>query len=150
MAASSDLFEIQSSQLALEMSRDPGIRAFAQMLLNDHSQVRNQMAAAAAGAGMVPPGPAMLPQHSNLLSQLQFVSAGQFDDVYRNMQVMTHLQAIELHQSYAMTGEIDGLRNFASTALPVLQHHLHTARMLTIAPPAPQQLPRGRRAGERG
>ena len=37
MAAISDSFEIQSAQLALERSRDPAVRRFANMMVRDHS-----------------------------------------------------------------------------------------------------------------
>src|SRR3712207_8417473 len=38
MAAASDLFEIQSSQLALQNAQRPEVRQFAQMLITHHTQ----------------------------------------------------------------------------------------------------------------
>src|SRR4051794_10942820 len=60
-AASGDQFEIQSSQLALQMSQNPAVRNFANMLIVDHTRLSQAMAAAAASAGLTPPPPALLP-----------------------------------------------------------------------------------------
>src|SRR3712207_474688 len=57
MAASSDLFEIQSSQLALSRSQSQPIRQFAQMMVTDHTRMSQQLMAAAQAAGMPPMTP---------------------------------------------------------------------------------------------
>jgi putative membrane protein len=42
-AANSDMFEIQSSQLALDRSTDPGIKAFANQMITDHGKTSSEM-----------------------------------------------------------------------------------------------------------
>ena len=56
MAAASDLFEIQSSQLALTRAQSPAVREFAQMLVQHHTATTEQLTAAATAAGS-PPSP---------------------------------------------------------------------------------------------
>ncbi|MDP9413752.1 MAG: DUF4142 domain-containing protein [Pseudomonadota bacterium] len=43
MAHSGDMFEIESSQLALQMSRNEGVRSFAQMMVTEHTRMMNEM-----------------------------------------------------------------------------------------------------------
>src|SRR3954468_4823152 len=42
MAASSDLYEIESSRLALERSQSPAIKQFAQMMIDHHTMTTQQ------------------------------------------------------------------------------------------------------------
>jgi putative membrane protein len=147
-ASSAGQFEIQASQLALQMSQSPAVRAYAQMLINDHSQLASRLAAAAQSAGVAAPA-MMLPQHASLMSQLQYAAPGQFDGTYRNIIVMTQMQAIDAHQGYAATGALPPLREFAASAAPLEQMHLSQAQALTIETPR-MRVPSSRRAGERG
>ena len=63
MAAASDLFEIQSSQLAVSRAQNPDVRAFAQMLIEHHTMTTQQLTAAATAAG-TPPSPALMPMQA--------------------------------------------------------------------------------------
>jgi putative membrane protein len=152
MAASGDQFEIQSSQLALQRSSNPQLRQFAQMLITDHSNMSAQLIAAAQGAGLTPPPPAVSAEHAAMLQQLQATPAASFDMAYRDAQVMAHQQALTLHQNYANGGDVPALRTVASSAVPIIQNHLNMIQGMTMAPPPPpppvyQQAPA---PGERG
>ena len=152
MASSGDQFEIQSSQLALQRSSNPQLRQFAQMLITDHSNMSAQLIAAAQGAGLTPPPPALSAEHAAMLQQLQATPAASFDMAYRDAQVMAHQQALTLHQNYANGGDVPALRTVASSAVPIIQNHLNMIQGMTMAPPPPpppvyQQAPA---PGERG
>jgi putative membrane protein len=54
-AAASDLFEIQSSQIALQKAQNPNVRQFAQMLITHHTGTTQTLTAAARAAGLTPP-----------------------------------------------------------------------------------------------
>jgi putative membrane protein len=151
MAASADLFEIQSSQLALQMSSNPAVRGFAQMLISDHTRMSSQMISAAQSAGLMPPPPALEPHHQQMLDQLRMAAPGTFDMAFQNAQVAAHQEALTLHQNYANGGDHPTLRAVAGQAVPVIQAHLNHAQMLAIAPPAPPPPAyRPPRPGERG
>ena len=65
LALRSDAFEIASSRLALERSRSPRVRAFAQEMISDHamtSQALNAGRAVYGSAGQVLPGTSGLAQ----------------------------------------------------------------------------------------
>lgn len=129
MAASSDMYEIQSSQMAMSRSQHAGIRTFAQMMVQHHTQTSQQLMAAAQASGTTMPA-GMMPMHAAMLQQLQGANGMAFDRMYRRQQVMAHQQALALHSNYAARGDNGTLRAVAATATPIVRGHLDQARAL--------------------
>jgi putative membrane protein len=121
MAASSDMYELQSSRLALQRSRDAMNRMHAEMMIRDHTNTTAQLTAAARSAGLGVPMQ-MLPMHAALLNQLSRSSS--FDATYRSQQIMSHRQALALHDNYARRGDSPPLRGVAAATVPVVRMHL--------------------------
>jgi putative membrane protein len=145
-AASGDLFEIESSRLALERSRNPDVLSFAQMLIGDHGRMSNELMAAAHGAGLDPPPPQLLPRHADMLARLRSVGPDGFDRAYKAEQIAAHQEALNLHRTYADAGDLPPLREVAARAVPIVEGHLvHAQNLREWAPP-----PSVNRAGERG
>lgn len=158
-AASANEYEIESAQLALQMSQNPGVRAFASTLVSDHSMMGQQMAAAAAAAHLPPPSPVLLPAQQAMLDQLRAAGSGfAFDQAFQQGQIQAHQQGIALMQNYATSGDVPALRTLAAGAVPIMQRHLATAQQLgnfiappTVPPPPPPMTaPSPGHAGERG
>jgi putative membrane protein len=127
MAASSDMYEIESSRMALQRSQDPMNRMHAEMMIRDHTNTTAQLKAAAASAGLGVPM-TMLPMHAALLNELS--RSANFDAVYRRQQVLSHQQALALHDNYARRGDVPQLRGLAAATVPVVRGHLdHMQRM---------------------
>ena len=154
MSASSDQFEIQSSQLALQASQSQAVRSFANLMIAHHQATTQNLVAAAQSAGLAPPPPALLPMHQQMLDQLSAAGTGaNFDAAYKQSQVMSHQSALELQTNYASGGDVPALRQVAAATAPVVQQHLGAAQNLNIAPmnmeqPAPAS--GASRSGERG
>jgi putative membrane protein len=149
-AGSANQFEIQSSQLALQVSTNPGVRAFASTLVNDHTMMGQQVAAAATSAGLTPPAPVLLQAEQAMLDQLRAAGSGpSFDMAFQQAQIVAHQQGISLIQNYAANGDVPALRTVATQAIPVMQNHLAMAQGLVTAPPPPPPPP-VTRPGERG
>ena len=129
MAASSDLYEIQSSNLALQRAQNPAVRQFAQMLITHHTQTSQQLMAAARASGMSPT-PQLLPMHAQMIAQLQQASGAGFDDRFTDQQVPAHEMALALHSNYARDGDTPALRATAAAAVPIVSQHLAQARQL--------------------
>jgi putative membrane protein len=129
MAAASDLFEIQSSNLARTRAQSPEVRQFAEMLVAHHTQMTAQLMAAASAAG-VPVVPTLMPMQARMMTQLQSTSGAGFDRVYMTQQVQAHEMALALHGNYARNGDTVALRTVASAATPIVQQHLDRARQL--------------------
>ena len=130
MAAASDMFEIQSSQVALQVSQNPEVRAFANTMIQHHTMTSNEMMAAARAAGMTPPTPMLDSRKQAMLAQLQSTPANRFDATYLNMQVTAHQEALSLHSAYAARGDVPALRAVAARAVPIVQGHLNQATQL--------------------
>lgn len=154
MAGSSDQFEIQSGQLAQQMSQNPAIRQMGQMLVADHTNSTQQLMAAAQSAGIAAPPPAMRPEHAAMLQQIQSAPPGQFDMIFRDVQIQAHQQALQLHQNYAASGDVPALRATAGAIVPVVQNHLNMLQGMQVMaappPPPPPVYQQPARPGERG
>ena len=149
-AGSGDQFEIQASQMALQMSANPAVRNFANLMIADHTRMSQAMMAAARSAGIVPPPPAILPEQQAVLSQLS-AAGPNFDVAFRDAQITAHQGALGLMQNYAASGDVPALRTAAQQAIPTVQMHLSQAQALAVAPlapPPPPMVPRNQ--GERG
>jgi putative membrane protein len=130
MAGESDLYEINSSQLALQKSQNPDIRRLASMLIDHHTQTTNATLAAAR-AGGVAPSPAVLgPDKRRMLDQLTAEQGRSFDSRYVAQQIPAHEQALALHSTYARSGDNASLRASAEQAVPIVQSHLDQLRRL--------------------
>lgn len=123
MAASSNMFEIQSSELALETSENEEVIAFAEQMVADHTMAGENMMAAAQEDG-VTPADAMNEQHQAQYDELAAADAAAFDQDYIQAQVTAHEEAVALFEGFSTEGEESALRDFATETLPTLQMHL--------------------------
>jgi len=130
MAGASDLYEIQSSQIALQKSQRADVRNFAQMLIQHHQMTTQQVMAAARAAGLNPPPPMLLPMQRQMIQQLQAAGPGQFDMVFVRQQVPAHEMALALHSNYASNGDTPSLQQAARGAVPLVTQHLNMARSM--------------------
>lgn len=122
LAGVSNLFEIESSNVALEKAQSEDLRAFAQQMIDDHTAAGERMMTAADEAGVTVPT-ALDAEHQQKLDQLNEASAEEFDQLYATMQVEAHEQAVMLFEGFAESGEEETLAAFAQETLPTLQEH---------------------------
>jgi putative membrane protein len=122
MAGSSNMFEIESSQLALERAGDEEVRAFAEKMVQDHTMAGEEMKAAAEADGVTPPTE-MLEKEQTQLDQLQASEGAAFDEAYLAAQATAHEEAVALFEAFSTQGEEGALRDFAAETLPTLQEH---------------------------
>ena len=151
-AASGDIFEIRSSQLALQRACSPAVRSFAQMLISDHTRMSGLLLSTARNAGLPEPAPVMAPHHQQMLDRLAGTPAASFDAAFRADQIAAHEEALTLHRSYADDGDHPALRGVAAQAVPAIEAHLGHAQSLPTGACAPSVAapPEDLRRGERG
>lgn len=130
-AANSDMFEIQSSQLALQKSSDSATKDFANQMITDHGKTTAEL------KGLVNDGTvkATLPtaldsSHQSMLDKLKSLNGNDFTKEYHSDQVKGHKDAVNLFQRYAKGGKNEALKTWAAKTLPTLQHHLDMANAL--------------------
>ncbi len=131
MASMSDLFEIESSQLALENAKSENVKEFAQQMITDHTANTQKLMQTVKATGGTMKAPEKLDEpHQEMLESLQGASDANFDAAYMDAQVMAHQQAVALFSSYAENGDNDMLQEFAQQQLPVIQMHYEHAQKM--------------------
>jgi putative membrane protein len=129
--AISDMFEIQSSQLALDKKADADTKPFAQKMVTDHKKTTSELKALMKQANVQAQLPTALDaEHQAKLDQLKGLSGREFDVAYDKMQVEAHQQAVSLFESYAQNGDNPQLKQWASKTLPALKTHKSMADKL--------------------
>jgi putative membrane protein len=123
MAVPANLFEVESSKLALERSPSDAVKAFAKRMVEDHSKAGVRIREVLAQARVATPDERLDARHIAKMQELRD-AGGAFDKTYIEMQYTAHVEAVELFKNYAAGGENKQLREFASDVVPTLQAHL--------------------------
>jgi putative membrane protein len=132
MAAASDMFEIESSRLALEKAQDAGIKELARMLITDHEKSTADLKRAAGEARpAIDVAPQMNEEQQSNMQALRSANGAQFDRTWLQQQVMAHQKALSLVQGYAGNGEVASLKAHASAVSGPIQRHLERAQQLS-------------------
>lgn len=136
-AATSDMYEIQASQLAQSKASSADVKTFASKMIADHTKTSDQLKSIASSKpGMAPPL-AMDAAHRALIAKLKAASGSAFDKAYVQQQVDAHQKAVMLFTAESNNGKDVGLKDFASQSLPTLQQHLTMAQNLEKGGAAP-------------
>lgn len=123
-AALSNMFEVQSSEVALNSAQSEDVRRFAEMMVQEHRQVGDRLRETVSTANVdVQPPQALDDDHQERLEDLRSADPAEFDEQYLDAQMEAHENAISLFEGYAENGENMELRQFASQVLPSLQQH---------------------------
>ena len=128
-AAISDMFEIQSSQLAQE--RGNAEKPFAAMMIKDHQKTSDDIKAMVSSGDVKAELPTALDSsHQSSLDKLKSLKGSDFSSRYSSDQVSGHKDAVSLFERYAKGGENAKLKDWADKTLPTLRHHLEMAQDL--------------------
>lgn len=123
-AGISNLFEIRSSQVAINKGRRDDVREFAQMMIEDHTKAGNDLKKALSVSPLPIEAPGMLDEdHQEKINDLKKADVEDFDEDYIEAQIDAHEKAVSLFEDYAENGDDPALREFAANTLPVLRKH---------------------------
>jgi putative membrane protein len=129
-AATSDMFEIASSKLALERG-DAATKAFAQQMVTDHQKTTNELKGLVTSGKVAAPLPtAMTSSQQSMLDKLNGLQGADFNKQYHADQESVHEDAVDLFKRYGDKGDNAGLKAWAATTRPALEHHLQMAKDL--------------------
>jgi len=129
-AGISDMFEIQSGQLAQQKATNDEYKQFGQMVHDDHTKTTEQIKSMAQNIPGLQLPQALDSAHKQKLDKLQSLNGAQFEDQFKKDQVAGHQDAIKLFQNYANKGDQPDLKKFAQDTLPKLKEHLQHAQAL--------------------
>lgn len=129
-ASASDMFEIESSKLALQKGDEP-TKAFAQQMITDHEKTSAELKAMLSGGKVTgTPVSALTKDHKEDVDDLAKLSGAEFKEEYFDDQVDAHEDAVDLFKRYAEGGENAELKAWAAKTLPALEHHYKMAQAL--------------------
>ncbi|MBB3590778.1 putative membrane protein [Rhizobium sp. BK529] len=129
-AATSDMFEIESSKLAIERADAP-TKAFAEQMVKDHQKTTEELKALVSGGKVnatIPP--TMTSGQQSMLDKLKSLQGDDFTKQYHSDQEDAHEDAVDLFKRYGDEGENAELKAWAAKTRPALEHHLQMAKDL--------------------
>ena len=129
-AGASDLYEKTSSQIVLESTQNPQIRAFAQMMVTDHAKSTADVKAAATRSRVKVAPPKLMPTQAELVAELNAETGTARDATYVAQQRASHGQALAVQMAYAEGGTAPALKAAANNIVPVVQHHIEMLKAM--------------------
>jgi putative membrane protein len=129
-AATSDMFEIESSKLALDRG-DAATKTFAQQMVTDHEKTSSELKALiSAGKVKAQLPSAMTSAQQDMLDKLKGLQGDDFIKQYHSDQESAHEDAVNLFKRYGEGGDNAELKAWAASTRPALEHHLQMAKDL--------------------
>ena len=123
-AAGGNMFEIESSKLAVSRTKSEPIRDFANKMVADHGTAAKKFKAAVAEAKLEAPPEVMDAKHKAIVDDLRSQEGAAFDQAYVEAQRKAHIETVELFEAYADKGDNARMKQFAKDMLPTLKTHL--------------------------
>jgi putative membrane protein len=126
------LEEAQRAQEAMRSAQRTAVRNLASMLFEEHKRSNEKLAQIASRKGWDVPAAAQSAENDQPRT-VAGRDAG-FDDSYLADEIRHHRETISLYRAQASSGNDPDLRQFATEALPSLEHHVemlqgaHTTR----------------------
>lgn len=127
LAASSSLFSIRASEIAVSRLSSSRLRAVADDIARDQLGVSGQLSFAGRRLNLLPSAE-MTPRHQAMLDELR--SAANFDATYKRQQEEVLSEAFALHRAYATQGSSPTFRPVSAMAAPILGRELSALRKL--------------------
>jgi putative membrane protein len=130
-AATSDMFEIQSSQIAQERG-NASEKSFAATMIKDHQKTSEDLKSMISSGDLKAELPTALDSsHQSKIDKLKSLKGADFSSRYDGDQLDGHKDAVSLFERYAKGGDNSKLKDWADKTLPTLRHHLKMAQDLT-------------------
>lgn len=132
-----NMFEIESSKLALDKASADDVKTFAQQMIDDHTKAGEAFKAALekvqTTSAIQAAGSPMDAKAQGMLDELKAASGDDFQARYIMMQADAHKETVALFTAYANSGDDPALKEFAKATLPVLQMHEKHVKALQAA-----------------
>jgi len=124
-----NMYEIKAAQIAEQKATSPDVKAFAKMMVIDHTAMLNGLKPLITKAGKTAPT-GLDQRRQGLLDNLTAASGPGFDKTYIDQQVAGHDETLTLVKGYADNGDDAGLKSAAGKAAPKVQAHLDKAKAI--------------------
>lgn len=129
-AALGGLTEVELGKVAAQKASDPKVKEFAQKMVDDHTKANEELKQAASRSSIQIPD-ALDSKHQSRIDKLSKLSGEEFDKAYVKDQLKDHQSDVREFGDEAKGGSDPNIKTFASSTLPILQHHLEMVKDLS-------------------
>lgn len=130
-AAEGGMAEVAAGKLAAGKTQNAEVKAFAEMMIKDHTKANMELAALAKKHNVgLPMGPDMA--HQAAAKAMGMLTGAAFDKAYVASQVKDHEQTVALFEAEAKSGTVPEAKAWAAKTLPALKMHLEHAKELNL------------------
>lgn len=128
-AAASDMFEIESSKLALTASKSAAVKSYAQKMIDAHTASTAKLKSTVAGlTPAITPAPMLNAEQQSLMDGLKGKTGADFDRAYLAAQATGHAETLDLLKAYSASGDVPALKTFATGLIPTVTAHLNMVK----------------------
>jgi putative membrane protein len=125
-----NLFEVETSRLALDRTISKSIKDFANRMVADHTLAAAKLKQAVAGARLPMPAEKLDARRQAIFDKLNAAHGEAFEKGYIAAQYDAHVEAVGLFKTYAKEGDTPQLKAFAADLVPMLEGHLsHVSKL---------------------
>jgi putative membrane protein len=121
--------EVQLGQLAQQKSQSEDVKQFGQKMVEDHTQLGDQMKPIAQQLGVKEPkGPSK--KDKQLMAKLEGLSGQQFDEAYIQAMVKDHKQDLKEFRNEVQNAQDPNVKQAAQQGAGVISQHLQTIQQI--------------------
>ena len=128
-AAEGGLLEVELAQLALTKGSSAKVKEFAQSMITDHGKANEELKSLAQTKNITLPT-TMGEEAQKDYNKLAEKTGKDFDKAYSEFMVKDHKEDLNMFRKAAEKAEDPDLKSWASSKVPVLEHHLSMAESM--------------------
>ncbi|MBS1531100.1 MAG: DUF4142 domain-containing protein [Bacteroidetes bacterium] len=125
-AAEGGQTEIAAAKVAAQVSKNPKVVDFANMMITDHTAAGEKLHKL-MDVELVKDSFPVSDEHQELIDSLAKLSGDTFDKAYMQFMVDSHQEAVDLFDE-AKENRATHVQTFAKETLPTVEHHLEDAK----------------------
>ena len=129
-AASGGIMEVELGKIAAQKAVNPRVKAWGQMMVDDHSKANDDLKSRAAMENITLPSN-MSDDQQKMLDKCSKKMGKDFDKEYMDMMLSDHKEDIDMFKKASSDLTDSTIKDFATTTLPTLQKHLDSAQAIT-------------------
>ena len=114
--------EIMAGQLAVTKGNSAEVRAYGQLMVNEHNLAQTDLQNVASSVGRTLRD-TVDPEHQALMARLNTLTGRSFDTAYMNSQVRDHQKTLNIFQMEITDGNHRSVRDYANRYMPHIQMH---------------------------
>ncbi|MDM1295819.1 DUF4142 domain-containing protein [Sphingobacterium sp. N143] len=128
-AANGGMAEVELGQLAQQKAQNGEVKAFAEMMIKDHTKANEELKALADSKNITLPA-AVASEQQQVKDKLTSKPASEFDKAYIADMVEDHEKDVKLFEDASKNLKDPDLKAFVDKTLPTLRNHLDHSKRL--------------------